>query len=359
MEDNIHKIIKDGEVIIPATTSKAVLHRITGTTISDVIGEYNLTKLFPLNGEGGSDKYTLSSAINLINIKLGSEDKVPGLSIVFVESGTDKVRRFEYIGGSFESSDSWKEFGSENSGGQGGGITDAPQDDKVYGRKNGGWAEIVGSGTVTIDSELSLTSTNPVQNRVISAKLEELDNIVNPLTLSVSGGGLFEKGTTQRITISWVLKKGSSIVTPDSSTVNDEPVSGTSKNYDGVVSTTTYTVKSLKGSKTVKASTTATFIAPMYFGFSENSTASGLIIDSLQKQSLKTTPGGSYTINNPTSGNYLWLCVPEEMSINRVTSGGFDVPMESSQEGSTSVGVYKCYRSSSSINQGNMNIIIS
>lgn len=47
-------------------------------------------------------------------------------------------------------------------------IPEAPQDGKTYGRNNGQWAEILGGegGSITIDSELSETSTNPVQNKI-------------------------------------------------------------------------------------------------------------------------------------------------------------------------------------------------
>lgn len=186
-----------------------------------------------------------------------------------------------------------------------------------------------------------------------------LDDKLNPLTIQVSGGGTFEKGTSQTITVSWTVKKGDSVVTADSVLVNDVAADGNSKVFANVNTTTTYTVKATKDGKQVQGNTKATFIAPMYFGFSAEAQASSLAITSLEKQAIKTSPNGSYTLNNTTSGHYLWLCIPNSMTINKVTSGGFDVPMEASQEGTTSVDTYKCYRSSSAINEGNMNIVIS
>lgn len=203
----------------------------------------------------------------------------------------------------------------------------------------------------------------------ITAKIDEIIDVANlipaledevfPLTIQVSGGGLFEKGTFQIITVRWTVKKGGQVVTADSVTVNNEPVTGTSKEFLDVRTTTSYVVKAVKNGKQVQGSTTATFVAPMYFGFAAASSVDGLDITSLGKQAIKTSPNGEYTLSNPTTGHYLWLCVPSSMSINKVTSGGFGVPMEAAATKATSVDTYKCYRTSSAINAGNVTILIS
>lgn len=193
----------------------------------------------------------------------------------------------------------------------------------------------------------------------LDEKMGMIEDKVFPLAISVSGGGTFEKGVPKDITVKWTLKKGDSTVSAESVTVNDESASGTSKLFSGVTQNTTYTVKAVYQGKTAQGSTSATFVAPMYFGFAAATEAASLEITSLGKQSIKTSPGGSYTLNNATTGHYLWLCVPSSMTINRVTSSGFDIPMEEQQTGSTSVDTYKCYRSSSQINEGNVTIVIS
>lgn len=193
----------------------------------------------------------------------------------------------------------------------------------------------------------------------LDEKMGMIEDKVFPLAISVSGGGTFEKGVPKDITVKWTLKKGDSTVSAESVTVNDESASGTSKLFSGVTQNTTYTVKAVYQEKTAQGSTSATFVAPMYFGFAAATEAASLEITSLGKQSIKTSPGGSYTLNNATTGHYLWLCVPSSMTINRVTSSGFDIPMEEQQTGSTSVDTYKCYRSSSQINEGNVTIVIS
>lgn len=203
----------------------------------------------------------------------------------------------------------------------------------------------------------------------ITKKIDEIIDVANlvpaleeevfPLTIQVSGGGLYEKGIPKNITVKWTVKKGEQSIIPDTVTVNDEPVTGDRKEFSDVNVTTVYTVKAVKNGKQVEGSTTATFIAPMYLGFAQAGTADELDVISLEKQPVKTTPNGTYTLNNPVTGHYLWLCVPDSMIIRSVTSSGFAVPIEQAQITETNLDTYKCYRSSSPINKGFVNIVIS
>lgn len=129
--------------------------------------------------------------------------------------------------------------------------------------------ELIGSlGKIEVDNALSETSENPVQNKVITEALNRINKELFPLTISVSGGGLFEKRTSQTITVSWVIREGSDVVIPTSITINDEPVTNThtSKQFTNVITNTTYTVKVVKDGITVQGSTSVTFVNPSYFG---------------------------------------------------------------------------------------------
>ena len=102
----------------------------------------------------------------------------------------------------------------------------------------------------------------------IDAMLDKLYKEVFPLNISVSGGGLYEKRTTQTVTVRWTVKEGSDVVVPDTVTVNDEPVTNTdtSKVFESVTTNTTYTVKAVKTGQTVQGNTSVTFVNPSYFG---------------------------------------------------------------------------------------------
>lgn len=102
-----------------------------------------------------------------------------------------------------------------------------------------------------------------------------------------------------------------------------------------------------------------TMVLPVYMGFAGASDAAGLAITELSKYAPLTSPVGTYKIKNNADGIYLWLCVPDTMTINKVTSSGFTVPMREVQAGQTELGGYKCYRSSNAIVAGEYTYTIS
>jgi hypothetical protein len=167
---------------------------------------------------------------------------------------------------------------------------------KVYPQEGGG-------STITVDDALSSESENPVQNKVITNELTRISEKVFPLTISVSGGGTYEKGTSQTVTVRWTVKEGDDIVTPDSITVNDESVTNTdtSKQFTNVTVNTTYTVKVTKGGQQKSGSTSVTFVAASYFGVVDaDFTPTEETIKGLTTKTVKNTKSytGTATLNN-------------------------------------------------------------
>lgn len=98
--------------------------------------------------------------------------------------------------------------------------------------------------------------------------LQKLAASVFPLTLTVTGGGVYRKTTTQTVTVSWSLKQGPDAVTPDSLKINNEPieVSLTSKQFPRITVNTTFRVEATKEGVTKTGSVSAVFVNPSYFG---------------------------------------------------------------------------------------------
>lgn len=171
--------------------------------------------------------------------------------------------------------------------------------------------EIQGEGSVTVDDILNAESVNPVQNKVITEKinamnelLAQLDEKVFPTTLSVSGGGTYDEGTSQTVMVSWKLMKNGQTLTPDSVTVNGEtadPATGY-KVFTDVTTTTTYRVVVVYKGKTYNGSTTATFKKTYYryYGALPVGTSVGSItepmITSLKKE-VCTSASATLTYN--------------------------------------------------------------
>lgn len=98
--------------------------------------------------------------------------------------------------------------------------------------------------------------------------LQKLAASVFPLTLTVTGGGVYRKTTTQTVTVSWSLKQGPDAVTPDTLKISNEPieVSLTSKQFPGITVNTTFRVEATKDGVTKTGSVSAVFVNPSYFG---------------------------------------------------------------------------------------------
>lgn len=98
--------------------------------------------------------------------------------------------------------------------------------------------------------------------------LQKLAASVFPLTLTVTGGGVYRKTTTQTVTVNWSLKQGSDVVIPDTLKINNESINAslTSKRFPGITVNTTFRVEATKDGVTKTGSVSAVFVNPSYFG---------------------------------------------------------------------------------------------
>lgn len=223
---------------------------------------------------------------------------------------------------------------------------------------------------ITIDTELNTESTNPVQNKAITAAMTELQEYCFPTSLeaSVSPSSVEWKGNSVEVSVHFKVLRNSKPVVADTVQIQFngetkmlENVSEGSEKF--ILSTFGYksgSVTAEKGTTTIKNSPMsigANLYLPVYYGFSKATTGNELTITSLTKGG--SSLNGTKTLNNDDATKYLWLCVPNTMSVNKVTSGGFDVPFLAPVEASTTLGTYKCYRTQDLPGTDPMTIVIS
>lgn len=223
---------------------------------------------------------------------------------------------------------------------------------------------------ITIDTELNAESTNPVQNKAITSAMTELQEYCFPTSLeaSVSPSSVEWKGNSVEVSVHFRVLRNSKPVVADTVQIQ---FNGETKMLDNVsegsekfiLSTFGYksgSVTAEKGTTTIRnspRSISANLYLPVYYGFSKATTGNELTITSLTKGG--SSLNGTKTLNNDDATKYLWLCVPNTMSINKVTSGGFDVPFLAPVEASTPLGTYKCYRTKDLPGTDTMTIVIS
>ena len=94
-----------------------------------------------------------------------------------------------------------------------------------------------------------------------------------------------------------------------------------------------------------------------YFGGNSAATMTAEILNTLNKVSAT---GVSFNPKVTTKDNdYIWLVVPSYLSITRVTSAGFEVPLSAPQTISNNLGSFKAYRTINSLTANTWNLVIS
>lgn len=77
-------------------------------------------------------------------------------------------------------------------------------------------------------------------------------------------------------------------------------------------------------------------------------------------KAVKSSAAGSYNVTLSQNLMYFWICVPSDMTVNKVTLSGFDVPMQAYQTVAvTGKGNYKCYRSTNTNDAGTYTLVVS
>lgn len=187
-----------------------------------------------------------------------------------------------------------------------------------------------------------------------------LELSINPILIEFTGS---EKDTS----VAWKIMRKGVGVTPTVLTFKQDGVALSAELVaNGSISTkvnklgdTVFEIAVEADGMQKSTSKKLTMVLPVYMGFAGASDAAGLAITELSKYAPLTSPAGTYKIKNNADGIYLWLCVPDTMTINKVTSSGFTVPMREVQTGQTELGGYKCYRSSNAIVAGEYTYTIS
>lgn len=213
-------------------------------------------------------------------------------------------------------------------------------------------------------------------NKEIADRIENDNSIWEVLYnqfVQVSGFGvsptIVEKGVSTTININGRFLFASEPVTPDTlilkrgdALLSDRPVdnlSGTKDTLNTNDDTTTYSLSITAHGVTRNTSAIVSAYYPCYFGHTTKTIIVGTDVLSFSKQSIKSSPNGTYSMSDISQGEYAWLCIPSNFNINSVTSSGFSVPMEAAisvpVEGK---GNYKCYRTSSSLVAGTFNFVI-
>lgn len=207
---------------------------------------------------------------------------------------------------------------------------------------------------LSADAALSTTSENPVQNKVVTEKINALWEKQFPISVTAKAeGNTYEfDGKGHTVTVNWTAINGTASAVSISDGTTNKPA-GSGKNGSVTFTkssqgTTKYTVTATIDGKTYTANASANAYLPQFAGTSTAATAADLNITGLaiKKRNIKE---GQITVNAPTGEDkYVWFCVPSGVTISKVTSAGFGVNLKTVETKKATIGgqeySYNCYR---------------
>lgn len=222
-----------------------------------------------------------------------------------------------------------------------------------------------------VDPALSPTSTNPVQNKIVNAKLVELQNeiaVINAdkATFSLSrtnGNSLYFVGDTFTIEATATCSVSADTITIKcfNSTIASIQNAKTARGsqtidptFASAPATINFTAEAVIGSVKKTASFSVGLVNPMYVGAG---TVYTNVVNDSHKQSARTSASGTYNVTVASNGQHVFFVVPSSMTINKVTLSGFDFPLDAAD--TTSKSGYKIYKSSNTYKAGAISLVVS
>ena len=224
---------------------------------------------------------------------------------------------------------------------------------------------------VTVDTELSASSTNPVANGIITAMVNDLQSQISAIqaekaTFTVkrtSGSAVYFVGAAidaniqadcsivaDTITISQGGAEKNSVTSVKQCIYHETKAAGATT----APTTLTYTAKAVIGDVEKTASVSISVVNPMYVG--AGAAYADVVTDDC-KQSARTSAGGTFSVTVASDGQYVFFVVPSSMTINKVTLSGFDFPLNAADTESKSG--YKIYKSANTYKAGTLALVVS
>ena len=198
----------------------------------------------------------------------------------------------------------------------------------------------------------------------VDENLAKLNDTVYPIIL---GFTITPNVGTMQTEVRYSVSSDNKPLVPDTSIISKQINDNAPKNLSdtpssgGTISTPIEGAREIfkfavtKKGRTGKSTSQTRYLC--YFGGNQASTMTAEILNTLNKVSAT---GVSFNPKVTTKDNdYIWLVVPSYLSINRVTSAGFDVTLAAPQTITNNLGSFKAYRTANPLTAATWNLVIS
>lgn len=215
-----------------------------------------------------------------------------------------------------------------------------------------------------LDAAIGLPDDLVTMIQDVDKNLNKLNDTVYPIVL---GFTINPNVSTMRTDIVYSVKSDNEYLVPDTLSItkkiNDEvetiltnyPTSNSSLATPILGAREIFKFAVTKQGRTGKSTSQTKYLC--YYGGNAGSTITTGILNTLNKVS---STGVSFNPKVVTKDNdYIWLVVPSYLSINRVTSAGFDVTLAAPQTITNTLGSFKAYRTANPLTEATWSLVIS
>lgn len=198
----------------------------------------------------------------------------------------------------------------------------------------------------------------------LQEEIKVLDGKVFPLNISASiiaNFSTMKYSYTYRVTeyggnIDGLSVNLSKTTTGGSNTLYNGTLSENSISTDIAWGLTTFKINATKGSKASSRTDKRYVCISCSYGPTINAS---ILTSSIATKQATTNTSFITVVNTTTDRQYIWVAIPNELNITRITSGGFDVTMNTYITITVGGATYKAYRSKNPLQVANWNLIIS
>ena len=198
----------------------------------------------------------------------------------------------------------------------------------------------------------------------VDVNLAKLNDTVYPITLGFSLNP--DVGTMQTNVSYSIISDGKPLV-PDTLLVSKQIDDATPKPLSNTPASSGNLSTPIEGAREIfkfevgkKGRTGKSTSQTRYLCYQGGNPAATMTAEILNNLSKVSATGVSFNPKITTKDNdYIWLVVPSYLSISRVTSAGFEVPLSAPQTISNNLGSFKAYRTINPLTANTWNLVIS
>lgn len=196
----------------------------------------------------------------------------------------------------------------------------------------------------------------------MSENISNLQDTVYPITLSLAVDYL-----ALAYSVSFSVKYQNQPFIADTLTLKKQLASGQEKILSNIPAASGIASTPMESNREIftlsvsaKGHTTKSTSIVKYICYAGGNTATTITEGVINSLTLLSTTGVGFNPSVKTSdGQYIWLVVPQYLTINKVTSSGFDVPLSEVQTITTTLGTFKAYRTVNPLTNATWNLVIS